>query len=71
MVLWQHAMLCNVMLRRVPSYGYVFCASLRDTGHGQYHVAKHIKCVITSHNTTTELTVEYLVIINATLRKNF
>ena len=24
--------LCNVMLRRVPCYGCVFCASLCDTG---------------------------------------
>jgi 20S proteasome alpha/beta subunit len=30
-MLWQHAVLCNVMLRRVPCYGSAFCASLRDT----------------------------------------
>jgi len=26
---WQHAVLCNVMLRRVPCYGCAFCASLQ------------------------------------------
>ena len=31
-MLWQRAVLCKVMLRRVPCYGCAFCAS---------HVAKH------------------------------
>jgi len=30
-VLWQHAVLCNVMSQRVPCYGRAFCTSLRDT----------------------------------------
>ena len=34
-VLWQHAVLCDVMLRRVSCYGCAFCASLCE-----YHATK-------------------------------
>jgi len=49
-VLWQHAVLCNVMLRRVACYGCAFCASLRDRQRSTEHtsVAGHSS----QHNTT-------------------